>query len=628
MSRKQARNIKRPAGYKAELPVVAAARSRRNYGRWRAMTLGLVHVLFVLHFVHWKLAGKTLAPLELNEVMHTLELGIVTAGFIFMCIAGLATLIFGRFFCSWGCHILALQDLCAWMLRKIGIRRPKQVRSRLLLFVPLAAVLYMFVWPQIQFVIEGTSPPALHIASDEEGWASFMTEDFTRNLPGPGIAAVTFLLCGFVMVYLLGSRSFCNYGCPYGVIFGAADRFAPGRIRVTDKCAQCGTCTATCTSGVRVHEEVRQHGMIVNPACLKDLDCVAACPNDALYYGFGKPSLFKSYRSGGRFGLPYDFSIAEEMIIAAAFIATLLIFRGLYGIVPFLMTLGLGAIIAYLTVQTLRLWTSHNVRLTVWTLKQKGRVTRAGIGYAAFYAALLVFIGHSAFIRYHEFRGDRALDVVRASRAGLERADLARAQSFLTTADRWGMLRNEGNEWQLLDLSSRLGQYAAVETYARRILARRPNETQARAQLAQSLMMQGRLPQAEREFREVVSSTDTDIHDLASAHQNLGVLLGARGDFAGAVAELRAALAIDPTRANYHAELGRTLAALGRHDEAISALHEALRLEPGLTPANYYLVVSLMEVGRRAEAIECYEKLSDSERLDPRFAELRKGDRP
>ncbi|MCH7872716.1 MAG: tetratricopeptide repeat protein [Planctomycetes bacterium] len=619
MSRKRRTESKKPR---------PAAKPRRNYGRWRAMTLGLVYVLFVIHFVHWKLFGKTLAPLELNEVMHTLELGIITAGFIFMCIAALATLIFGRFFCSWGCHILALQDLCAWMLRKIGIRRPKQVRSRLLLFVPLAAVLYMFVWPQIQFVIEGTSPPALHIATDEEGWASFLTEDFARNLPGPGIAAVTFLLCGFVMVYLLGSRSFCNYGCPYGVLFGAADRFAPGRIRVTDKCAQCGTCTATCTSGVRVHEEVKQHGMIVNPACLKDLDCVAACPNDALYYGFGKPSLFKSYRSGGRFGLPYDFSIAEELLIAAVFVATLLIFRGLYGVVPFLMTLGLGAIIAYLTVQALRLGTKRNVRLTIWTLKQKGRVTPAGITYAAFYTALLAFIGHSAFIRYHEFRGDRALDAIRVSGGGLERADLARAQSYLTTADRWGLLRNEGIEWQLLDLSSRLGQYAVVETYARRILSRRPNESQPRAQLAQALMVQGRLPQAEREFRKVVSSADADIHDLASAHQNLGVLLGARGDFAGAVAELRAALDIDPTNANYHAELGRTLAMLGQHDEAIVALREALRRDPGLTPVNYYLAVSLMEAGRRGEAIEYYEKLSAAERLDPRFAGLRDRDRP
>ena len=82
----------------------------------------MVYLLMGIHIAHWKIAGKTLAPLELNELMYTLELGIVTAGFLFMLAAVLLTAIFGRFFCSWGCHILALEDLSAWLLGKMGIR--------------------------------------------------------------------------------------------------------------------------------------------------------------------------------------------------------------------------------------------------------------------------------------------------------------------------------------------------------------------------------------------------------------------------------------------------------------------------------------------------------------------------
>ena len=100
-------------------------------------------MVFTIHIIHWKLTGRTLAPLELNEVMYTLELGIITAGFLFMCFLVLGTLIFGRFFCSWACHIMVLQDLCAWLLRKFGIRQ-KPVRSRLLLFVPPLTAFYMF----------------------------------------------------------------------------------------------------------------------------------------------------------------------------------------------------------------------------------------------------------------------------------------------------------------------------------------------------------------------------------------------------------------------------------------------------------------------------------------------------
>lgn len=67
----------------------AAAQARdpskpHRYSRWRAKTLILVYVLFAAHIVHWRFAGRTLAPLELSEVMYTLELGIVTAGFVFM----------------------------------------------------------------------------------------------------------------------------------------------------------------------------------------------------------------------------------------------------------------------------------------------------------------------------------------------------------------------------------------------------------------------------------------------------------------------------------------------------------------------------------------------------------------
>jgi hypothetical protein len=76
---------------------------RGRLGRWRAISLAAVHVLIAAHIVHWRVGGRTLAPLELNEVMYTLELGIVTAGFIFMSLAVLSTAIFGRFFCSWGC---------------------------------------------------------------------------------------------------------------------------------------------------------------------------------------------------------------------------------------------------------------------------------------------------------------------------------------------------------------------------------------------------------------------------------------------------------------------------------------------------------------------------------------------
>jgi len=86
---------------------------KRDYAKWRAISLATVYLLMGLHIAHWKLAGRTLAPLEFNEVLYTVHLGIVTAGFLFMGLTMVATLVAGRFFCSWMCHMVALQDGCA-----------------------------------------------------------------------------------------------------------------------------------------------------------------------------------------------------------------------------------------------------------------------------------------------------------------------------------------------------------------------------------------------------------------------------------------------------------------------------------------------------------------------------------
>lgn len=107
----------------------------------------------------------------------------------------------------------------------------------------------------------------------------------------------TFFMCGGLAVYVLGSRSFCQYGCPYGMVFALADRAAPGKIKLTGDCTECGKCTAVCSSHIQVMHEVNQFNKVVDPNCLKDLDCVQVCPENALSFGFTKPSGFLSLKN-------------------------------------------------------------------------------------------------------------------------------------------------------------------------------------------------------------------------------------------------------------------------------------------------------------------------------------------
>ncbi|MEP6788111.1 MAG: 4Fe-4S binding protein, partial [Acidobacteriota bacterium] len=246
------------------LPVLNTPISRNDgvrdsrTSRWRALALITLTLLMVAHVIQWWFMGKTISPIEPSETMYTLQSGAINAGFIFFTLAILATLIFGRFVCGWGCHILALQDFCAWALKKIGLT-PRPFRSRLLVFVPLVAALYMFVLPTaIRFVTTQKNEPLI-----PEFTNHLVTTDFWATFPSIAVAIPFLFICGFMTVYFLGSKGFCTYACPYGGFFSLADKIAPGKIRVTDACNQCGHCTATSTSNVLVHAEVKQYGMVV-----------------------------------------------------------------------------------------------------------------------------------------------------------------------------------------------------------------------------------------------------------------------------------------------------------------------------------------------------------------------------
>jgi Flp pilus assembly protein TadD/ferredoxin len=584
----------------------------RDYSRRRAACLAGAYVLMAAHVVHWKLAGRTLAPLELNEVMYTLELGILTAGFLFMAAAMLATLLFGRFFCSWGCHILALEDLCAWLLGRLRIR-PRPVRSRVLAFVPLIAMTYMFIWPQASRWWAGRALPDARVLTDEQGWASFLTSNFWRNLPGPGVTLLTFAMCGFAIVYLLGSRAFCTYACPYGAAFRFADRFAPGRIKAVRDCSQCGTCTAVCQSHVRVHEEVAALGRIVDPACLKDLDCVAACPNGALQYGLGRPAIFDLLAASKLRRTRYDFSPGEDALMAAVFLLGLFVFRGLYGLAPFLLSLALGGMLAFLSVVCVRLARWSHVRLNPFQLKIQGRLTGAGRGFAAGAALLGAFTLHSGLVRYHEFTGDR---LARAALAGpvdasnpAQQSAARQALAHLTFCDTWGLVRGPDLSRRLALLHLRGATPVAAEPHLRcalrlrddadlrrdlaRLLADRgalaeavvhmqaagaldPASAETAYDLAVMFAVLGREDEAIGQYRRALALNDAD----PEAHNNLGLLLARRGAMQDAADHLRRAIALRADYAHPHFNLAQVLEAAGRADEARSEYRVAARLDP------------------------------------------------
>ncbi len=429
--------------------------------KWRALALIGVHVLMALHIAHWLSTGSTVTPVEPSEAMAFSQNSVINAGLIFFAAMILLTAVFGRFFCGWGCHLVALQDLCRHWMLKIGIR-PRPFKSRALAWVPTLAFVYMFIWPLLYRLWIGDS---LAIRAVE-----LTTPHFWATFPGLVVGVLTLLVCGFACVYFLGAKGFCTYACPYGAAFAAADRVAPIRIRVTDACEQCGHCTAVCSSNIRVHEEVRDWGMVVSPGCMKCQDCVSVCPKGALYYGAGPIPLMAKRRTDPSTKPPKRPARGDELLLVLAFASSFLIVRGLYGLVPFLMSLGVAAVIAFLALTTLRLFRQSTVGQSGLRLKSAGKLLPLGRHYLALMTVLAVFMAHSAAVRTLDFMGNSAYErtaIVRQARLADPRADeappewaITQASSgigYLQAVERWGLFDTFGNSARLAWMHALVG---------------------------------------------------------------------------------------------------------------------------------------------------------------------------
>ncbi len=416
-------------GRSVALPVLDSRNSgapmmgRTRRARWRALVLTLVNVFMIAHLIQWAIMGMTISPIEPSEAMETLEVGIVNAGAIFFLVAILSTVLFGRFFCGWLCHVVALQDLCAWMMTKVGIR-PKPFRSRFLVYFPIGLGFYMFLWPSFKRIVLA---PALESASiDWPYWLrpveaihqfsnELIVEDFWATMP-PWFIAVPFLfICGFACVYFLGAKGFCTYGCPYAAFFKPIDTISPVRIRVNDDCRQCGYCTSVCTSNVRVSEEVRDFGMVVDPGCMKTLDCISACPNDALSIGFGKIALGAKPKAESKESRKaalkkrrgrYDLALWEEIVAAVLMLWFFYATRGMLDAIPMLLAGGLAAICTMVLLLTFKLFHQSHVRLYKLQFKKQGQIRMSGfllILVALGFVAGSAWSGNAKFLRW---RGD------------------------------------------------------------------------------------------------------------------------------------------------------------------------------------------------------------------------------
>ena len=593
----------------------------------------------ILHVLQWVAMGSTLGPMEPSESMETVKHGIVTVGFIVFALAILSTAILGRWFCGWGCHVILLQDWCGQLLHSAGIK-PRAFHSRLLRYLPLVLALYMFVWPVVyRLAVAPFVQPDL--AWDGFSWR-LTTVDFWATFPG-WLTAIPFLLvCGFLTVYFLGQKGYCTYACPYAGFFVPVETLAVGRIRVNEDCEGCGHCTAVCTSNVRVHEEVATYGMVVDPGCMKCMDCVSVCPKNALSFGFGSAAAGRARKE--RAPRRWDLSLREELLVAAAAVFAFYSVYFPFGqsaakfSLPLLFASGISVCAAFMAWKSSLILQRRPTGFHRWNLVRDSRIQRPGLVWLA--ATLLAYsaladnlalnaVGWSAF--QHDlkvqvsdsavFGGEREKitpEIEAEARAALSLYEIARPVGM----GGWSLFPDRGEAIALRCawLSAVLGEYPQAESLLRAAFLEEPREPIA-IMLARTMRAQGHRDESD-EFMRAMVADHRAWGALEDERRNWLLSEGRVAEavqFARDLASFAGAASVERRRlATLLIEVGDT----SQVEEGVSIARAIIASDGGNPFAHAAIATGLLRLQRPAEAVEPLRRAIELDPSFPQFQEM------
>ena len=214
----------------------------------------------------------------------------------------IATLLFGRIYCSVICPLGVFQDFVSWMS---GQRKGKKFRfsyspekkwlrySVLGVFI-LAMILGVgstvaFFAPYSAYgrIVQNLFQP-IYIAGNNvlayfaervNSYSFYSREVWLRSLPTFVIALAT--LIAVVVLAWRNGRTYCNTICPVGTFLSFFARFSWFKMDIDEKkCSQCGLCAKSCKASCI---DFKNH-KIDYSRCVVCGDCLEKCKKDALHY--------------------------------------------------------------------------------------------------------------------------------------------------------------------------------------------------------------------------------------------------------------------------------------------------------------------------------------------------------
>lgn len=198
------------------------------------------------------------------------------AGFAIFLGIILISLLFKKGFCSWFCPIGALSEA----LGRLGARLfGKNHGLPKFLDYPLMAVKYLILGFFIKVILVDMSPLVAQ-SFQQSAYNKIADVKMLKFFLEIGQSAVAILLA--LALFSLVVRNFwCRYLCPYGALLGIVAVFSPWKVtREAQKCTGCNLCNKACPNRINVAESRR----VWSAECSSCLDCLEACPAEALEY--------------------------------------------------------------------------------------------------------------------------------------------------------------------------------------------------------------------------------------------------------------------------------------------------------------------------------------------------------
>ena len=218
----------------------------------------------------------------------------------------IATLIFGRIYCSVVCPLGIMQDFFSWIGGKVKKNRFSHTKENkwlrygflavfaIAMIIGFAPVTTLFApYSAYGRIVNSLFKPlydllnnwlaGLDAANDRYNFTE--VQIWMRSVTTFVVAILTLVALAAVAIWR--GRLYCNSICPVGTLLGCLSHFSLFRVRFDkDKCKSCGMCEKNC----KAQAIDFKNDTVDYSRCVVCGDCIAKCKFDALHYTAKKPS--------------------------------------------------------------------------------------------------------------------------------------------------------------------------------------------------------------------------------------------------------------------------------------------------------------------------------------------------